>query len=51
MERQERWDGARHPRSVAAGAPCFAARLVGAEVWFPFSLLFSSSSPGPGAAG
>lgn len=28
-------DRAHHPRSAAAEAPCFAARLVGAEVWFP----------------
>lgn len=37
-------------REGAAGAPCFAARLVGAEVWFPPFCSFSSSSPGPGAA-
>lgn len=40
-DRWESWDRAHCPHSAVAGAPCFAARLVGTEVWFPsLSALF-----------
>lgn len=43
---RDREDRAHHPRSAAAEAPCFAACLVGAEVWFPSLYPFPRQAPG-----
>lgn len=46
--RRDREDRAHHPCSATAGAPCFAARLVGAEVWFPSLCSFPLPRQAPG---